>query len=143
VGCANPVLMQRGCIREAARRVDLRFGFHSTVQSTPTIPVRHQKGPGSSPSPDVSRPADKHDISAVADLIAVSIASALTSGDSYTYEDVRRANLEQGWTYELRRGQGRAVERIESIHLSEEQLSLAWLTANRRVDNEAGLYWPS
>jgi hypothetical protein len=91
----------------------------------------------------MSRAADKYDISAVADLLAVSIASALTSGGSYTYEDARRANLEQGWTYELRRGQGRDVERIESVHLSEEQLSLAWLTAKRRVDNDADLYWPS
>jgi hypothetical protein len=26
------------------------------------------------------------------------------------------------------------------MHLSEEQLSLAWLTANRRVDNDTELY---
>jgi hypothetical protein len=91
----------------------------------------------------MSRAADKYDISAVADLLAVSIASALTSGGSYTYEDARRVNLEQGWTYELRRRKGGDVERVESMHLSEEQLSRSWLTANRRVDNEAGLSWPS
>jgi hypothetical protein len=89
------------------------------------------------------RAADKFDISAVADLLAFSIASALTSGGSYTYEDARRANLEQGWTYELRRRKGGDVERVESMHLSEEQLSLAWLTATRHVDNNPELYWPS
>jgi hypothetical protein len=88
----------------------------------------------------VSRAADKFDIAAVADLMAVSIASALTSGGSYTYDDARRTNLDQGWTYELRRLKGGDVERVESMHLSEEQLSLAWLTANRRVDNETELY---
>jgi hypothetical protein len=91
----------------------------------------------------MSRAADKYDISAVADLIAVNIASALTSGGSYTYEDVRRTNADEGWTYQLTRRWGGNVERVESIHLIEEQLSLAWLTANRRVDNDAGLYWPS
>lgn len=89
----------------------------------------------------MSRPADKYDISAVADLLAVSIASAPTSGGSYSYEDARRTNVDQGWTYEVRRGRGRDVERIESMHLTEEQLSSAWLTANRRVDNEGGLIW--
>jgi hypothetical protein len=89
----------------------------------------------------MSRVADKFDISAVADLLAVSIESALTSGGSYTYEDARRTNVDQGWTYELRRGRGRDIERVESMHLSDEQLSRAWLTANRRVDNEAGLTW--
>jgi hypothetical protein len=89
----------------------------------------------------MSRAADKFDISAVADLLAVSIGSALTSGGSYTCEDARRTNVEEGWTYELRRGRGRDVEHVESMHLSEEQLSLAWLTANRQVDNEAGLTW--
>jgi hypothetical protein len=89
----------------------------------------------------MSHAADKCDIAAVADLIAVSIASALSSGDPYTYEDVLRTNLDEGWTYELtRRGQGRDVERVESMHLSEEQLSLAWLTANRRVDNDPDLF---
>jgi hypothetical protein len=88
----------------------------------------------------VSRAADKFDITAVADLMAVNIASALTSGGSYTYEDARRTNLGQGWTYELRLRKGGDVERVESMHLSEEQLSLAWLTANRRVDNEPELY---
>jgi hypothetical protein len=89
----------------------------------------------------MSHAADKYDIAAVADLIAVSIASALSSGDPYTYEDVLRTNLDEGWTYELtRRGQGRDVERVESMHLSEEQLSLAWLTANRRVDNDPDLF---
>jgi hypothetical protein len=89
----------------------------------------------------MSRTADKFDIAAVVDLIAVSIASALISGDSYTYEDARRTNVDEGWTYELtRRGQSRDVERVESMHLSEEQLSLAWLTANRRVDNDPDLF---
>ena len=89
----------------------------------------------------MSRAADKFDISAVADLLAISIASALTSGGFYTYEDARRTNVDQGWTYELRRGRGRDIERIESMHLSEEELSRAWLTANRRVDNDADLVW--
>lgn len=88
----------------------------------------------------MSRAADKFDIAAVADIMAVSIASALTSGGSYTYEDVRRTNLDDGWTYELRRLKGGDVERVESMRLSEEQLSLAWLTANRRVDNDTELY---
>jgi hypothetical protein len=91
--------------------------------------------PGGEPS--VSRAADKFDITAVADLLAVRIASALTSGGSYTYEDARRINTDEGWTYELS-GRGR-MERVESMHLTEEQLSLAWLTANRRVDNETDL----
>jgi hypothetical protein len=86
------------------------------------------------------RAADKYDITAVADLMAVSIASALTSGGSYTYEDARRTNLDRGWTYELRRRTGGDVERVEAMHLSEEQLSRAWLTANRRVDNDTELY---
>ena len=89
------------------------------------------------------RAADKFDITAVADLLAISIASALTSGGSYTYEDARRTNADEGWTYELTRRRGDNVERVESIHLSEEQLSSAWLTAQRRVDNKGGLYWPS
>jgi hypothetical protein len=89
----------------------------------------------------MSRTADKYDISAVADLIAVSIASALTSGRSYTYEDARRANAVAGWTYELTRRESCNVERVESMRLSEEQLSLAWLTANRRVDNDTDLVW--
>jgi hypothetical protein len=85
----------------------------------------------------MSRAADKFDISAVADLLAVSIASALTSGGSYTYEEARRTNADEGWTYDLtRRG---SSERVESMHLTEEQLSLAWLTANRRVDNDTDL----
>jgi hypothetical protein len=90
----------------------------------------------------VSRAADKFDVAAVADLIAVRIASALISGNSYTHEDARRTNVDEGWTYELtRRGQGRRdVERVESMHLSEEQLDLAWLTANRRVDNDPDLF---
>jgi hypothetical protein len=88
----------------------------------------------------MSRTADKLDIAAVADLIAVSIASALISGGSYTYEDARRTNVDEGWTYELTRQQGRDVERVESMHLSEEQLDLAWLTANRRVDNDPDLF---
>jgi hypothetical protein len=86
----------------------------------------------------MSRPVDKYDIAAVADLLAVSIGSALVAGGSYTYEDARRANA-QGWTYELRRGRGGDVERVESMHLSEEELSRAWLTANRRVDNATDL----
>jgi hypothetical protein len=86
----------------------------------------------------VSRTADKYDITAVADLLAVSIASALVSGGSYTYEEARRRN-DEGWTYEITRRQRGHVERVESMHLTEEQLSLAWLTANRRVDNEADL----
>jgi hypothetical protein len=88
----------------------------------------------------MSRTADKGDISAVADLLAVSIASALTSGDSYTYEDARRTNVDEGWTYERTGRPGRDADRVESMHLSEEQLSLAWLTANRRVDNDTELY---
>ncbi len=44
----------------------------------------------------MSRAADKHDVSAVADLLAVSIASALVSGGSYTYEDARRTNADEG-----------------------------------------------
>jgi len=32
------------------------------------------------------------------------------------------------------------VERAEAMHLSDEQLSLAWLTANRRVDNDTELF---
>jgi hypothetical protein len=87
----------------------------------------------------MSRTADKHDIAAVADVLAVRIGSALVSGGSYTYEDARRTNVGEGWTYDLRR-QGLDVERVEAMHLSEEQLSLAWLTANRRVDNEPELY---
>jgi hypothetical protein len=101
-----------------------------------------EKGLGSGEKPTMSRAADKFDISAVADLLAVSIESALTSGGSYTYEDARRANADEGWTYELTRRRGDNVGRVESMHLSEEQLSLAWLTANRRVDNNAD-YWPS
>jgi len=69
--------------------------------------------------------------------------SVLTSGGSYTNEDARRTNADEGWTYELTRRRGDNVERVESMHLSEEQLSRAWLTAQRRVDNEAGLIWPS
>jgi hypothetical protein len=91
----------------------------------------------------MSRAADKFDISAVAALLAVSIASALTSGGSYTYEDARRTNADEGWTYELTRRRGGNVERVESMHLSEEQLSSAWLTATRHVDNNPELYWPS
>jgi len=34
----------------------------------------------------------------------------------------------------------RNVERVESMHLNEEQLSAAWLTANRRVDNDTERY---
>jgi hypothetical protein len=101
--------------------------------------VRPVSMPGGEPS--VSRAADKFDITAVADLLAVRIASALTSGGSYTYEDARRTNAAEGWTYELRRRESRNVERVESMRLSEEQLSRAWLTANRRVDNEADLHW--
>jgi hypothetical protein len=86
-----------------------------------------------------SRPADKYDIAAVADLLAVSIESALTTGGSYTYEDARRTNAAQGWTYELRRRERGDVERVESMRLREEQLSLAWVTANRHVDNYGGL----
>ena len=89
----------------------------------------------------MSRTADKYDIDAVADLLAVSIASALISGGSYTYEDVRRTNADEGWAYELTRRERRDVERVESMHLTEEQLSLAWLTANRRVDNDTDLVW--
>jgi hypothetical protein len=88
------------------------------------------------------RAADKFDITAVADLLAISIASALTSGGSYTYEDARRKNADEGWTYEPTRRRGDNVERVESIRLSEEQLSSAWFTAQRRVDNNAD-YWPS
>jgi hypothetical protein len=88
----------------------------------------------------MSRAADKFHIDAVADLIAVSIALALTSGGSYSYEDARRTNVGEGWTYELTRRHDRDVERVESIHLSEEQLSRAWLTANRRVDNDPDLF---
>jgi hypothetical protein len=101
------------------------------------------KGFGSGGKPTLSRAADKFDTSAVADLLAVSIKSALTSGGSYTYEDARRTNADEGWTYQLTRRRGGNVERVESIRLSEEQLSRAWLTAQRRVDNEGGLYWPS
>jgi hypothetical protein len=88
----------------------------------------------------MSPTADKFDIDAVADLIAVSIASALISGNSYSYEDARRTNLDEGWTYKLARRQRSDVERVESMHLSEEQLDLAWLTANRRVDNDPDLF---
>jgi hypothetical protein len=88
----------------------------------------------------MSRTPDKYDIAAVADLMAVSIASALTSGGSYTYEDARRTNLDRGWTYELRRRKGGDVERVEAMRLSEERLSRAWLTANRHVDNNPELY---
>ena len=88
----------------------------------------------------MSRSADKYDIDAVADLLAISIASALTSGGSFMYEDARRRNAEQGWTYELSWRQRGSVERVEAMHLSEEQLSLAWLTANRRVDNDTKRY---
>jgi hypothetical protein len=86
----------------------------------------------------MSRAADKFDIDAVADLIAVGIASALSSGSSYTYEDARRTNDDEGWTYHLASRQRGNVERVEAMHLSEEQLSVAWLTANRRVDNDTG-----
>ena len=88
-----------------------------------------------------SRPADKYDLDAVADLLAVRIASALTSGGSYTYEDARRMNSHHGWSYEITRRERGNVERVESMRLSEEELSRAWLTANRRVDNEADLIW--
>jgi hypothetical protein len=88
----------------------------------------------------LSRPADKYDIDAIADLISVSVASALTSGGPYTYEDARRRNVEEGWSYELTGRQGRDAERVDSIHLNEEQLSAAWLTANRRVDNDIERY---
>jgi hypothetical protein len=88
----------------------------------------------------MSHAAGKYDIDAIADLIAVSIASALTSGGSYSYEDAHRTNVDEGWTYELTRRRCRDVERVESMHLSEEQLSLAWLTANRRVDNDTDLF---
>jgi hypothetical protein len=73
----------------------------------------------------MSRLADKRDIDAIADLIAVSVASALTSGDSYTYEDAQRRNADEGWTYERTGPQRRNVERVESMHLNEEQLSAA------------------
>jgi hypothetical protein len=76
----------------------------------------------------------------VADLLAVRIASALISGGSYTHEDARRTNVDEGWAYELTRRPARDVERVESMHLSEEQLDLAWLTANRRVDNDPDLF---
>jgi hypothetical protein len=91
----------------------------------------------------VSRAADKFDISAVADLLAVKIEAALTAGGSYTYEDARGTNADEGWTYHLTRRPGRNAERVESMRLDDEQLSLAWLTANRRVDNEGGLEWRS
>jgi hypothetical protein len=87
----------------------------------------------------VSGAADRFDISAVADLLAVKIESAFTAGDSYTYEDARRTNVDEGWTYHVTRRPGGNAERVESMRLDEEQLSLAWLTATRRVDNEAGL----
>ncbi len=83
----------------------------------------------------MSGAADKHDISAVADLLADKIAAALTAGSSYTYEDARRMNSEQGWTYEVKRRQASNVQHVKSMRLTDEELSLAWLTANRRVDN--------
>jgi hypothetical protein len=88
----------------------------------------------------MSRPADKHDVDAIADLIAVSVASARISGGSYTYEDVQRRNIDEGWTYELVGPQRRNVECVESMRPNEEQLSAAWLTANRRVDNDTERY---
>jgi hypothetical protein len=91
----------------------------------------------------MSRAVDKYDITAVADLLAVRIADALVSGEAYTYEDVRRTNTVDGWTYERRGPQRGDVERVESVHLSDDELSRAWLTANRRVDNDFGLIWPS
>ena len=88
----------------------------------------------------MSRDADKHDVAAVADLLAVSIASALVSGGSYTYEDALRTNTVEGWTYDVKTRTRGHVERVDAMHLSEEQLSLAWLTANRHVDNNPELY---
>jgi hypothetical protein len=85
----------------------------------------------------VPRAADKLDISAIADLLAAEIASALVARGSYTFDDARRTNGAEGWTYELRRD-GK-VEQVQSMHLSEGQLSRAWLTANRRVDNDTDL----
>lgn len=65
---------------------------------------------------------------------------AIAARDRSFYDYVNAAGgfdavVEEGWTYELAGGQGRDAERVESMRLSEEQLSLAWLTANRRVDN--------
>lgn len=86
--------------------------------------------------------ADKYDITAIADVIADRILAALDAGGSYSLEDARRTNFGEGWTYEEPRRNPANVERIEGMRLSEEQLDRAWLTANRRVDNEAGLVWP-
>jgi hypothetical protein len=47
---------------------------------------------------------------------------------------------EEGWTYQLTTPRRGNVERVEAMRLSEEQLSLAWLTANRRVDNDTDLF---
>jgi hypothetical protein len=91
----------------------------------------------------MARAADKYDITAVADLIAAKIFAAFDAGGSYTLEDARRTNFGEGWTYEESRRNPSNVERIEGMRLSEEQLDRAWLTATRRVDNEAGLVWPN
>jgi hypothetical protein len=88
----------------------------------------------------VSRAADKHDIAAVADVLAVSIGSALVSGHSYTYEDARRTNADEGWTYDVTTRRRGDMEHVEAMHLSEEQLSLAWLTATRHVDNDMDVW---
>jgi hypothetical protein len=62
----------------------------------------------------MSRAADKYDIDAVADLLAVSIASALISGGFYTYEDARRTNADEGWAYETLRGESAATSSASS-----------------------------
>ena len=89
----------------------------------------------------MNRTADKYDITAVADLIARRIVSGLHSGRAYTRDDARRTNEGEGWTYEVRRRETRTIERVEAMRLSDAELTRAWETANRRVDNDDDLYY--